>query len=172
MAKVKVKVSLSITKLMKIVLDGATAKKLGRTYVSETKRLLASGQSPVRGRGRFTRYAIQRNDAVSNYPEGIKDTKPVNLNLSGQMLKKLSFKRSKKNAITVGIHSDASPKILARAKAHNKGSSKQGIPKRQFIPDKTGEEYVVTIQRKIKAILEKRLRAIIKKSNRRQKRKR
>lgn len=165
-AKTKITVKFSITKLLRTILDGKTVKQLGRMYVSETKRLLASGQSPVRGRGRFTRYAVQRNEAVSDYPEGIKDTKPVNLELSGKMLKKLSFKRSKKNAITVGIHSDATPKILDRAKAHNNGSSKQGIPKRQFIPDKPGEEYIVTIQRKRKAILEKRLRAIIRKSNR------
>lgn len=166
MAKVKVKVNLSIVLLVDTIFNSTTAKQIGKMHVNETKRLLASGQSPVRGRGRFTRYAVQRTEAVSDYPTGIKDKKPVNLELSGDMLKHLDFKRVGKTAVSVGMHKDTPPKLLARATAHNNGDTKKRIPKRQFIPDKQGEEYVITIQRKRKAILEKRLRGIIRISNR------
>lgn len=165
MAKVTVKVRFAIKQLVDTVFDGSTTKQLGNMYLNETKRLVSIGKSPVKGRGRFIRYAIQRDDAQSNYPEGLKDRRPVNLYLSGKMLSKLTYKRRGKNKLAIGLPRGTPRDILDRATTHNNGNPTMNIPKRQFIPDRQGERYVIAIEQKRKAILEKRLRAIIRKSN-------
>lgn len=98
--------------------------------------------------------------AMEEYPN--KKATPVNLELSGDMLRRFDFRIKQGNSIDVGILS-ASREIYTRARAHNDGEGK--MPFRPFIPDKPGQEFTVSIQRAIKEIFSEAVAAAIKVSN-------
>jgi len=163
--KVKTKVRFDILKEIKTMSNKRLQKSLGETILNRMRAFIAAGFSPVRGQGRYRPYAVQREDAVGDYPEGIKPAQPVNLRLDGEMLDSLAWKTTdNKNKITIGLHRDTDSEVLVRAEVHNDGT-RDDIPRRAFIPDKTGEEFIVTISSATKKVYEKRLNDIIKKSN-------
>jgi len=100
MSKPTLKITLSKQALTKIkdkvlgikdAFTEADANALGEEVVSEMKRFISKGVSPVEGIGRFRQYS-------KNYPESVqgeypaKRKRPVNLYLSGQMLSELKHK--------------------------------------------------------------------------------
>jgi hypothetical protein len=202
MAKVKVTARFQILEFIDRFVDGATANAIGKTVVTEAKAMIAEGQSPVRGHGRFEAYkaqgratAIEKErkaavkgtsakslerfaanakasaasaaakkgypwSAMGKYPD--KKVRPVNLELSGEMLDALTFRvLPSKNAIEVGIIG-GSADVKERAKAHHDGT--KDMARRRFIPGE-GEEFAVSIMRAIRELYGKRLAYLIGRSN-------
>ena len=156
MAKVKVTAKFDILDNIEKLLDPGTADEVGETIVEGAKEMIADGISPVRGHGRFESYKDK-----DKYPGNQKPPKPVNLNLSGDMLKAFTFERTNPQTVKVGIIG-ASDEIETRAKAHNSGTDDMAM--RRFIPQ-AGEEWAVSIMRKLREVYRKRLDFLIKQSN-------
>ncbi len=154
-------------------------KELGDTIVKAVKKQISIGKSPVAGEGRFAAYSQQRNKkkkkkrgaSKSGYPASVsrtfpqKKVRPVNLFLSGDFLKFYDWANSGKLSILIGIVPGAPQLIRIIAKAHNEGVPEKNIPKRQHTPTKSGEEFTASIQRTIKNLFTKQLRASLKKRN-------
>ncbi len=170
MAKAKVKVTFTIGELLtlKKFYNRKFKRKLGLTIIGLMKKQIRKGNSPVKQEGRFKSYAAQRREAKSNYPRGKKfkrlgkRVRPVNLKLTGDMLSDLDWKSAGLGKVKIGVLGDRFSELKSRV--HNTGE-RRDIPQRKFIPFEQGDEFAQTIQKKIKDIHEKRLNAIIKKSN-------
>ncbi len=130
------------------------AEKVGKAVVEGVKQMIASGQSPVEGEGRFAAY---KNPL--SYPGDLKPARPVNLSLTGTMLSHLGYRRNG-DKIEVGILTSAPRKVKTIARVHNTGE-RSDIAKRQFIPEK-GQDFVVSIRLKVKELFRKRVLEIIK----------
>lgn len=146
-----------------IKLTSAQKKLLGRSIDKAVKSRIARGISPVQFAKKFASYAVDRSEAVGDYPVGIKSKKPVNLKLTGKMLRSMTFKIMKKG-IKYGMIG-ASPKLDEIFLVHNEGLRKD-IPKRHMLPTKKGEKFQSGVQKQIKTIYLKIIKAIIKKTNR------
>lgn len=161
MAKVKVTTKFQILDFIDNFVDGTTASAIGRTVTETAKEMIASGQSPVRGYGRFDGYS-------DSYKKDIKGTlgkryrktvRPVNLLLTGEMLDGYDFE-IRGDSVFVGMvkGSEARKEI---AGFHNDGTP--NMPQRKIVPS-DGEEWAVTIMREIRDIYGKRLSEIIRQS--------
>lgn len=171
MAKNKVRVQFSIIDdLIQLTKNKAKAEVAGASVEAEIKGHIAKGVSPVKGKGKFAQYAKIRTHP-SKYPDGVtgKNTQPVDLKLSGKMLDQLThWVKRKKNKLSfvVGISPNAPSKIKKMAEAHNDGTlTHKNVPQRKFIPNKKGDKFNVTIDRKIKELLFGYIEDTIKKSN-------
>lgn len=167
MAQAKVKVNFDISRFLtrSNFANRRLKRELGTKIIKEMKRMIAKGNSPVKGFRRFPPYAAQRGNAKSNYPENIdgKSTRPVNMELTGDMLNDLDFRSAGKGKIEVGVMGDSFSELKSRV--HNTGE-RRDIPQRKFIPFEEGDEFAARIQKLIRDIHQKRLNGIIKKSNR------
>jgi len=175
MAKVKVKIDLDIIDDLKaeIILNRVTQKKVWRIIVNAMADSISKGLSPVRGVGRFKAYAEQRDADDKKYPKSIrgkhpnKKTRPVNLNLTGALIKHLTSSSFESGTGSFDISMEnGSSKIADIAEAHNNGTlESKNVPKRQFIPNNKKDEFTVSIVRLYTAEIEKRINELIKKSN-------
>lgn len=188
MAKKKVTVSVQLD-FGKQILEGVNnpffLTKLGASSVRLIKAQIASGNSPVRGEGRFKAYAAQRSDASSNYPKDAttqknypsKGTRPVNLKLSGDFLRGYkffiqnagnitnSFGTTVKRLLFVGYRNPDKRTVNLLA-THNEGDNKH-VPRRPIIPNVTkGEEFSVSVQQNIIESYRKQVENVINKINR------
>ena len=163
MGKPNVKVQFAITDYINQFMDSTTKNSLGQGVVDEAKDMISSGQSPVKGNGRFEKYSDSYIKFIRSTlgVEYGKTVRPVNLKLSGGMLDAYGYK-SNKDSVSVGIISSSSSKENEIAGYHNDGTDK--MPQRQLVP-KDGEEWAVRIMRVIKEIYSDRLSDIIKRSN-------
>lgn len=117
----------------------AFAQKLGGDVVERIKQKISAGVSPV---DKIQRYAQYKNRA--SYPglgaKAKKPSQPVNLNLTGDMLKDLTFS-VKDNKITIGfIQGKASKLSLQKAATHNEGTQKN-VARRQMLPTKKNQVF-------------------------------
>lgn len=99
---------------------------------------------------------------MGKYPG--KKVRPVNLYLSGEMLSHLTFKRTGKETIEVGII-DAPSEIETIARAHNEGPTDGKFPQRRFLPVANGERYALVIERAIREIYRRAVDRIVAESN-------
>lgn len=90
---------------------------------------IADGKSPVKGE-RFPRLSKPYADE-----EKFGDRTP-NLDLEGDMLNALEFKRRKGDEIEIGIFKK---KEVPKADGHNNFSGKSDLPQRRFVPDERQE---------------------------------
>lgn len=150
------------------IIDQATGNTLGQTLVKLEGEFLDKGISPVKGEGRFEAYAAQRVSGKpkrSLYPYSVqnkfpsKQLRPVNLSLNGKFRSNITF-RVTKDGIEFG-HINMDDKTKELFEAHNEGKNKN-VPQRKYLPNKRGEEFVVTIMNEIKDIVSKRIKNIIK----------
>ncbi len=160
MARTKITARFDITRDIENFSDDQLKSLIGNTIINESKDFISKGISPVSGIKRFERYKD-----VKKYPGGKKDNRPVNLELTGKMLKELNWREIDKDVISFGIFPDAPEDVRIRAEVHNNGVPEIGIVARPFIPSNKGETLIVSILRKILDIYEKKMDAIIKKSN-------
>lgn len=124
----------------------ANYKPVGKSVVNEMKNLIGKGISPIRGEGRFPRY---KNTEV--YPGRVrkkfpsKRNRPVNLNLSGQQIRSLTFRIRKglTSTLRVGYFNR---KAALKESGHRDGVNAQ--PKRPTIPSGT-EQFAVRVKRVI-----------------------
>lgn len=163
--KVRIKPGIKILAPIKKAMSERVAEQIGSEVVALSKMAISKGLSPVRGFGRFAKYATVRNGDPRGYPRGVrgKDISPVNLKLRGKMLNHLTnwVERKRGGSITkVGFKKSAPKDVIDIARAHNNGLKKRGIPQRKFVPTKKDEEYIVTIMRRIKQILVDRINQI------------
>jgi len=106
------------------------------------------------------------------YPDSVqkqrlgKQRRPVNLKLSGDMLKQMKF-RGIVGGIKIGLLS-ASKLIKIIFESHNEGlNEKNNVPRRAILPTGPGEKFTALIQRRIKSLYLARIRQIISRSRRR-----
>lgn len=137
------------------LVDSGMIKDLNSEVVSEMKRFMEAGVSPVKGKRRFVPYKNK-----DKYPADRKPSRPVNLKLTGNLYAQLVAARVSATSFFIGISSLASEKIKTYAKANNLGENK--IPERRFVPIK-GEQFNVSLMRKIKDIISRRIAKIINK---------
>lgn len=136
----------------KVMTDGFAAE-VGSFIVTEMKKQIASGNSPVKGFGRFEPYKNPEK-----YPGTLKPHRPVNLSLTGTMLSYLSFRRMG-SRLEVGILPDAPNKVKVIARVHNTGE-RDDIAQRQFIPEQ-GEEFISSIQQTVRRLFKNRVLEIL-----------
>jgi len=149
--------------------------EMGLAIRDESLNMIAKGISPVEGEGRFEGYKAQRGGAKSKgkskfgvenkgYPLSVqkkypgKNVRPVNLFLSGDMLKFLRHAIIK-SGIRFGIIG-APSEVETRARVHNTGE-RSDIPQRKFIPWEPGDDFAPSIQRRIRQEMRKHVERII-----------
>jgi hypothetical protein len=134
-----------------------TFEKAGNDAIKEIKELVAKGNSPIKGEGRFPAYKNPKTGypaTVRNkYPS--KKSRPVNLYLSGKFLKQLKVKVNveRKPKIQIGFF-DQYGKTLEQG--HREGAN--GQPSRPIIPagNETFKPQVIsTIKKLIAAAIKK-----------------
>jgi hypothetical protein len=163
--KIKLDAAKAIKKLKTEFMNEKMLKDIQAQVVDgEIKRNIAAGVSPVRGFGRFGEYV---NPA--NYPgkgkKRLKPQRPVNLFLTGNMLKWFGTFKSSATSVQVGIDRNAPSDVKVRAKANNLGTERNGvgaIPRRRFIPQR-GEQWNVSVMRKIKNLFAQRVKELLNK---------
>lgn len=163
---IKVKVTLPIRNDVVKGLNSTTVqRRIGNEVVHAIKATIASGQSPVRGQGRFEEYAASRNKRqgkASGYPLSVqkqypgKKIRPVNLFLSGDMIDDLQA-RPNGAGIPIGF---SNKEQADKAAKHNSGDK---VPVRRVLPNKRGEEFTVGITRLVRDLYAEELERIIKK---------
>ncbi len=156
MARVKVTTRFKILELIDKFVDGATANAIGQTVVKEAKQNIAEGLSPVRGYGRFERYKDRKK-----YPGDLKPSRPVNLELTGEMLEGYDYRVTSNDTIEVGMVKGSA---FAKEKAAHHNAGTPYMAQRKIIPG-DGEEWSVTIMRAIRDIYGKRLENLIRQGN-------
>lgn len=148
--KSKVTVKFTALDSIKKYLRDKGDQETGEVVISEMKKAIASGLSPVRNFGRFEEYAAQKKgwgyplSVKKQFPD--KSLRPVNLKLSGDMLDSLDTKKTK-GGVEVGVFA---PDQAQKAKKHQAGDPGVNLPQRRFIPARKGEEFIVTITRAIR----------------------
>lgn len=162
MAKVKVKIDGLKRRLSAKEVSVSKRRELGEVVDEKVKTAISVGRSPVKGAGRFKPYAAQRPDAIGDYPKGIpnKNVRPVNLNLTGQMLAAITYKIIK-GGISYGLQTSVG-KLKEIFRVHNEGLRKD-IPQRKMIP--IGQEtFTKDILKAIEDVYIRAIRDIIKRS--------
>lgn len=147
----------SFEKLIEAVNSVRNLEELGAVAVKEMRLSLERGISPVRGERRFAAYSKSYTDAIKKgWLEHEKKVRPVNLILSGRMLRSIEYK-AQRGLLEVGIW-DA--EMVELASYHQEGTA--NMPQRRFIPDTQGEYLTVTIDRalinKLKEIINRSIR--------------
>ena len=156
MAKTKVTVKFELLEIIDGFMDGSTKAALGNAIVDAAKELIAGGQSPVRGYGRFERY----KDA-KKYPGKLKDQRPVNLYLTGKMIAGYGWRNKSNTSIEVGM-TKGSSKDKEIAGYHNDGTDV--MAQRKIVPA-DDEEWNVSIMNNIRDLYSNRLASLIRQSN-------
>lgn len=175
------------------IFDAKTEIQLGATTVSMMLDFISKGQSPVKGYGRYVGYAADRKASsakvganqftspkvarkIANsirgsskyYPNSVltkfpgKKRRPVNLSLNGKFLSTIKHQRLRSaQGVEVGhINPDQFQKDLFAT--HNMGEHPH-VPQRKYLPS-PGEEFVISIMRKIREIISLRIKDLIRKS--------
>jgi len=174
-AKVKIKIPTVDSMVKRKIATRKFRDKLGRLVLKEILSSIARGISPVRGHGRFKGYKVDRSTGKAKaqaYPNSVKDKfpskrkRPVNLKLSGDLLKAMRFRRLV-GGVEVGLI-NASKKLKAIFEGHNEGSNlKAKLPQRKILPTGPKDRFKVSIQRRIVNLYLARIRQIISRSRRR-----
>lgn len=116
------------------------AQKIGDDVVDAMKGLISTGESPIKGWGRFPKYINPKR-----YPGKRKPHSPVNLYLTGAFLRALRAKvtaQTKRIKIEIGYFA---PKQAIKEQGHREGAN--GQPERPTIPDTgAGEQFHTRIQ--------------------------
>lgn len=155
------KISASVTK--------REIEQIGDAAITAMKSDIASGLSPVRGRGRFPGY---KRASQGGYPYTVKSKypskreRPVNLSLSGDFLDSLRSKaiaqRSDSDGTTYGLEIGLSdPLSRLKEQGHREGAN--GQPSRPIIPT-SAEGFSQSIQAVIQERFLSLLKAAIKRS--------
>lgn len=105
------------------------ANKVGKRAISDMKKLIARGKSPIKGKGGFPAY---KNP--SRYPGGLKRARPVNLRLTGEFLRSLKVNIELNRRGYVSRIGFFDPKSIKKEEGHRKGANRQ--PKRPVIPNR------------------------------------
>jgi hypothetical protein len=176
MAEITVTVDWDIDQYLGELVDDATIESIGSAVVEQAKEMIAAGISPVAGLGRFEGYSDSYKAAMQGKVmfrnvnghvvamgnrkdprlEG-KNPRPVNLELTGDMLEAYRYRRGPDDSLEVGYM--GAPEY---AEFHQAGTDR--MPARKTVPD-DGETFAETIMDEVKVLYSERVSAIIDKSN-------
>lgn len=121
--------------------------------ITESKKFITSGISPVQGQRRFEGYKNPKK-----YPAGQKSQRPVNMTLTGSMLAALTYRINAGTAFSIGWFGGG---IEAKKAAnHNAGNT---VPQRRLLPTEKNESFNVSITRSLKNYYAKIISDILKK---------
>jgi hypothetical protein len=166
MFKVKIKsnISAEVKARLKKTVDDKFIADVNNEVVAEIKRMINAGVSPVQsveGGRRFKKYKDEKK-----YPARRKAKRPVNLYLTGEMLREYVAERVNGIRMTLGISKKASKEVKDRAEANNVGTVNEkgeiAIAPRRFVPLK-GETYAVSVIRKLKNVYARRIKELLSK---------
>lgn len=134
----------------------------GQRIVQMIKTAIAQGRSPVQGKGPFIPYASERDNDPRKYPGNLKPSRPVNLSLTGQMLRYYAMQiTSSLQTMKIGLI-NAPKKIIDRAMGNNLGNPDKNVPERRFIPQE-GERFTANIEKEIASMGQRNLNRNVKK---------
>lgn len=132
--------------------DIANFKKKGKSalkdvYKKEIVESIERGVSPVKGQGRFQQYSESYKDAISagRYSRFAKRKRPVNLKLSGDLLKSIFVKVTNKGLL-IGFDNKL-------ADIHNNRGAGKSKAVRRMLPTKEGEEFSRSITIRAREVL-------------------
>ena len=137
MAKVKAKTKFNFRKLKKLV--DQSRDDLGEVLIKSITREIEGGRSPVAKKGRFQRYSESYREQIRKgaLADRRKRRSPVNLKVTGELLKSIFWKQSRKG-IRVGFDNPL-------ADIHNRlGASKKKVIRR-MLPTNKGETFSKSI---------------------------
>lgn len=144
---IKFEIPLSAVQALKDRLDSfrhlkrEEAEQIGKQTVAAMKSLIASGTSPIEGKGKFAPYKHPQR-----YPGKRKAHSPVNLRLTGEMLDSLGYvvlPRNGKDGFAAYIGYDSVQSTLKES-GHREGVN--GQPRRPTLPNAgKGERFVSAI---------------------------
>ena len=148
-------------KIKKELGNKAPYKAVAQTAVSEIKKSIANGVSPVRGKRKFRRYSSSYlNQILNGY--GLtgrygKRPLPVNMELSGKMMNSLKYKI---NAGKISLFFTDK-----KAEYHDiSGVGKRKV-KRRLLPTRPGEKLSVRIDKEIRGSIQKLTNRLVKLGN-------
>jgi len=115
----------------------------------EIKANISSGNSPVKGMGRYQQYSDSYKSAIKkgSYRQFGKRSRPVNLILSGELIESLSVKVTNKG-LKVSFDNEL-------ADIHNRKGAGKSKTIRRMLPTKNGEEFNRSITTRLKEVLAK-----------------
>ncbi len=152
--KVRVTTKFAIAEQVKGFINEDLVDSIGKTVVEDSIDAMSKGISPVEGARRYAEYKD-----TSKYPGGRKPNRPVNLFLTGALYRALTYIREGK---AVKFYFD-DPKVDEYAQYLNDGTAH--MEQRKILPTEKGEQFQVSIMRKVLAIYRARMDSIINKSN-------
>lgn len=155
MAKSKTVVHFDILEELGQLNDGRMQDDVGRVVIDKAKNRISRGLSPVKGEPAFEKYANPEK-----YPGKRKAKSPVNLNLSGKMLKDFGFRRGENGSTEFTMI--GGEETEKRAGYHNDGTDK--MAKRRFIPD-DGQTFTDDIMKEAVKTQEKHVQDLIRQTN-------
>lgn len=127
-----------------------SAQDIQRIIIDES---ISLGISPVQGEGKFQKYSASYKGAIKAGRYDGKNISPVNMKLSGDMLKSF-FVKKKSKGIQIGFKDEL-------AEIHTvKGAGKSRVI-RKLLPLNEGEDFKTNIKRQIIALLEEAVAAIL-----------
>ncbi|HEY6435635.1 MAG TPA: hypothetical protein VIY47_03530 [Ignavibacteriaceae bacterium] len=145
----------AIAKRLNGLITAPFIAKINSDVIPEIKKLVASGQSPVDGYGRFPMYKNK-----DKYPGKRKSARPVNLDLTGVMMSKYDAHQVSTSTKIIGIgYQKITQELEGKIIGNNEG--KKGIPLRRFIP-LNGESFTVSVIRKLKDVYARRISELFK----------
>lgn len=130
------------------ILNSGVLNEMGRAIVEEMREDIASGKSPISGRGKFPAY---KNP--DKYPGKRKRHSPVNLELTGQMLSSLKYRVNQAKVLVTIFYSNR--KAQLKELGHREGA--KGQPERPTVPI-GDEQFTQSIRNRVQALIDKALR--------------
>lgn len=131
-------------------------KELRRTTLKSiiVDNNILKGKSPVLGQGRFAPYSnVYRNAIRKGRIKRKTRVSPVDLKLSGQMLRSFFVRRTRRS-VQVGFQD-------AKADIHNRRGAGRKRVIRRLMPTEEQDQFNAAIQRDFKSLLRKAVRRII-----------
>jgi hypothetical protein len=121
----------------------------------ETLKAIRRGVSPVKGFGRFEPYSETYKTAIKKkrYPNK-RRIRPINMTLTGEMLKSI-FVKIKKNSVIIGFDNKL-------ADIHNRLGAGKSKVVRRLLPTNEGERFSRKITTELSKVLTKVAREIFK----------
>lgn len=156
-----------IKRFPKGAIDNQTAKRVGREIVKQIKDFTRKGISPVRGGGVRARMPAYKNPL--QYPGRRKRRRPVNLRLSGDFMRSLTF-------TSVNSRTGKATRVFYRGQNNNKkeqghavGANRQ--PRRPTLPGAVNrsarERFAPSILQALNKIYLSRINRLVARLNRR-----
>ena len=154
MAKVKVDFSGIKKDLQKI--KNQARIEVAAELEGQIRESIAKGLSPVKGQGRFEKYSQSyiKQIKAGRFNKESKKTRPVNLTLSGSLMKSL-FTKPIRNGLLIGFDNKL-------AEIHNKLGAGKSKTIRRMLPTNQGEEFTRSITLRMREVVRKVVNRIIK----------